>query len=696
MPRDLPLGNGSLLVNFDSLYQVRDIYFPYVGKENHAQGHAFRFGVWADGLFRWIDDPGWVRDLRYRSDTLVTSVSLHHPELELGIECADAVDMAMNLFVRRFDIHELSGRPREVRLFFHHDFHILENPLGDTAYYEPQRRCLIHYKGKRWFLINGAKWDGFSPEAVEEDGGDGQGPKGMAVGIDQWATGVKEFLGKEGTWKDAEDGQLQGNPIAQGSVDSTIMLSTRTSPAAPAVLHYWMAVGTTFDEVAEINRNVRRRGPDDFLGRTRAYWEFWVDKSEWDFGETPEEIVGCFRRSLLILRTQIDNGGGITAANDHDIIQFARDTYSYVWPRDGALAAWALDLSDHFQTTQAFFDFCHRVITKEGYFLHKYNPDGSLASSWHPWQGKHGKQLPIQEDETGLVLWALWKHMDRFRDVEWAKDKYRGLVARAADWIASYRDPSTGLPCPSYDLWEERYGVHAFTAAAAWAGLVAASRFAYRFNEGHLAQRWKAAADGIRAAVDRYLYRPELGRFARTLTVREDGGIDADPVLDASLYGLWYFGMYPPDDPRIVRSMEAVRERLTVKTEVGGLARYENDSYHQVTKDIERVPGNPWFVCTLWLAQWHIALAKRPDDLVPARDILQWAAAHALRSGVLAEQVHPYTNAPLSVSPLTWSHASFVSTFLEYADRLAAMKSCPACGRRPRMRRTEAGAGEVP
>jgi GH15 family glucan-1,4-alpha-glucosidase len=269
-------------------------------------------------------------------------------------------------------------------------------------------------------------------------------------------------------------------------------------------------------------------------------------------------------------------------------------------------------------------------------------------------------------------------------------------VARAADWIASYRDPSTGLPCPSYDLWEERYGVHAFTAAAAWAGLVAASRFAYRFNEGHLAQRWKAAADGIRAAVDRYLYRPELGRFARTLTVREDGGIDADPVLDASLYGLWYFGMYPPDDPRIVRSMEAVRERLTVKTEVGGLARYENDSYHQVTKDIERVPGNPWFVCTLWLAQWHIALAKRPDDLVPARDILQWAAAHALRSGVLAEQVHPYTNAPLSVSPLTWSHASFVSTFLEYADRLAAMKSCPACGRRPRMRRTEAGAGEVP
>jgi GH15 family glucan-1,4-alpha-glucosidase len=148
--------------------------------------------------------------------------------------------------------------------------------------------------------------------------------------------------------------------------------------------------------------------------------------------------------------------------------------------------------------------------------------------------------------------------------------------------------------------------------------------------------------------------------------------------------------MYPPDDPRIVRTMEAVRERLWVKTEVGGMARYENDSYHQVSKDIERVPGNPWFVCTLWLAQWQIALAKSAGDLGPALDILKWVASRALPSGVLAEQVHPYTNAPLSVSPLTWSHAAFVTAFLEYADRLASLSACPACGQRPSLRRTDA------
>ena len=119
--------------------------------------------------------------------------------------------------------------------------------------------------------------------------------------------------------------------------------------------------------------------------------------------------------------------------------------------------------------------------------------------------------------------------------------------------------------------------------------------------------------------------------------------------------------------------MDAVRERLWVKTAIGGLARYENDYYHQVSRDIPDVPGNPWFICTLWLAQWYIASAKTADDLSPALDILTWVASHALPSGVLAEQVHPYSGLPLSVSPLTWSHASFVAAVLEYVDRLAAL-----------------------
>ena len=36
MPRDIPVGNGSLLVTFDHQYQIRDVFFPHVGQENHA------------------------------------------------------------------------------------------------------------------------------------------------------------------------------------------------------------------------------------------------------------------------------------------------------------------------------------------------------------------------------------------------------------------------------------------------------------------------------------------------------------------------------------------------------------------------------------------------------------------------------------------------------------------------------------
>ena len=67
MPRDIPVGNGTLLVTFDELYRIRDIYFPFVGKENHSEGHPFRFGVWADGAFSWIGGSGGLSkcDSRY-------------------------------------------------------------------------------------------------------------------------------------------------------------------------------------------------------------------------------------------------------------------------------------------------------------------------------------------------------------------------------------------------------------------------------------------------------------------------------------------------------------------------------------------------------------------------------------------------------------------------------------------------------
>jgi len=57
---------------------------------------------------------------------------------------------------------------------------------------------------------------------------------------------------------------------------------------------------------------------------------------------------------------------------------------------------------------------------------------------------------------------------------------------------------------------------------------------------------------------------------------------------------------------------------------------------------------------------------KRREDLPRPREILEWVTEHALPSGDLAEQLHPYTGEPLSVSPLTWSPAEYVKTVLDY------------------------------
>jgi ferredoxin len=129
----------------------------------------------------------------------------------------------------------------------------------------------------------------------------------------------------------------------------------------------------------------------------------------------------------------------------------------------------------------------------------------------------------------------------------------------------------------------------------------------------------------------------------------------------------------------VISTMKAIEEKLWVKTRVGGVARYENDYYHRVSSDIASVPGNPWFICTLWLADYYITRAKSAADLKLALPIFEWTASHALESGVLAEQVNPYTNEPISVSPLTWSHATVVSTVIKYLEKLEELQTCDTC-----------------
>src|SRR5579885_1990336 len=193
MPRDLPLGNGGLLVNFDKSYNLRDIYWPHVGQDLHTAGDISHTGIWIEGQFAWLDSSEWQREMLYDEETLVTHVTLKHSRLQIELVFRDIVDFNRPIFLRHAVITNRADHAREVRL----------------------------------------------------------------------------------------------------------------------------------------------------------------------------------------LRTQIDNDGAIIASDDADVREFSRDSYSYMWPRDGALVANALSHAGYSEITRAFYDFCNAVLTESGYLLHKYNPDRS-------------------------------------------------------------------------------------------------------------------------------------------------------------------------------------------------------------------------------------------------------------------------------------------------------------------------------
>ena len=650
MTRAIVVGNGNILVNFDERLDMRDFYYPMVGQLNHIGGYRNRLGVWVEDNFSWCNEDSWKRKLDYKPNTLVSEILAINHELDVKLEINDAVHFSDNIYLKKVRVNNLKNRPREIRLFFTQDFSICETDLGDTVLYDPELEALYHYKRNNYFLIKGS---------VE------------GKGFFEYSTGTKRFNHAEGTWRDAEDGKLSGNPIAQGSVDSTVSFRLNIGPNEEKTVYYWITVGKNFQEVKKLNYCVVRVHPKNILQRIENYWNVWLQKGLQNFGDLPQELVTLYKKSLLVAKSQIDNRGAILAGNDSDIIQFNRDHYSYMWPRDGALVAYALIEAGHPEMTREFFKFCEDALTQGGFLLHKYNPDGSVGSSWHPWVINTQYQLPIQEDETALVLYALWEYYEVEKDLEFVQRLYRTLIKPAANFLANYFHQDLHLPLESYDLWEERRGIYSFTCAAVYAGLLAAANFAGIFLDFETEDIYRLKAQQLKEAMEQHLYDQHSQRFVRGVYFKE-GEMVKDYTLESSIYGLFAFGVFSAKDEKIRNTIKAIEEGLWVKTHVGGIARYYNDYYFQKCHDIKNIPGNPWIICTLWLAEWYIEVAEKPEDLIKAVELINWVHRNSLESGVLSEQLHPLTGEPLSVAPLTWSHATFVLIINKYLQKFSS------------------------
>jgi len=631
------------LVGLDDYANVHDFYYPYVGEENlsSARNLSHKIGVWAGGKFSWLDDGSWQIDLDFEDEALISVIRATSAKLSVQLDFNDFVDARYPMFGRQIVVTNTGIEAQEIRLFMHQAFEISRAGRSDTALYVPEGHYLLDYKGWVSLLIYAENAETHKP-------------------FDQFAVGNCGIEGKEGTWRDAEDGELSGSLVEHGGVDSVMRLSFNIDAGASATANYWVVAADSQLDVENIHKSIQDKTLAKRLESTRESFSDWLAVARPHLKGTDDQYQSMAKKSLLIVKSHIDNHGGIIASADSSIYNYGRDYYSYVWPRDAAYAVMPLIELGYQDEPKKFLEFCADTINPDGYMMHKYQTDRALGSTWHPLLHKNHPELPIQEDETASVVCAFKRYLEVSNDEDFARRLYDKLLAPAANFMSRFIDDETGLPHASYDLWEQQFATFTYSVFLTISALKAASYVANRLHKSEDAQRWLAAASRILNSTD-LLVDSAHNAYYKSISLDKNGHINHDSTVDASsFYGA--FLLEDSDPARLAASVELLEKKLLNSTPIGGVPRYTDDGYFRADP---KFTGNPWMITTLWLAQYYIMTGR--DD--QARELIDWVIARAAHSGVLAEQVDPVSGMGVGVMPLVWSHSTLLQTLLMLSNK---------------------------
>lgn len=641
MARPIVLGNGQLTVGLNESGLVHDFYYPYVGLDNltTARSAHHKIGVWIDGVFSWVTNDEWHIELNIEEDALVSNIIMRSEALQVELQCSDFVDNEVNAFCRRVNVKNLASNYRDIRIFMHQVFQISRAGRADTAVYIPEEHYILDYKGRCSLLIYGQHEDG--------------------IQYDQFSIGNYAIEGKEGTFRDAEDGELSNNGVEHGGVDSVIRFVCGLGAQESTTIDYWIVAADSQYNAEKIHHDLKTQGLAGRLEKNRAYWGNWLQIAQPRLSKISPEYIPIVKKSLFIIKAHMDKRGGVIASCDSSIYNYGRDYYSYVWPRDGAYAIWPLIRLGYANEPKKFFEFCRDILSPEGYLKHKYQPDQSIGSTWHPRIHGDRQELPIQEDETAVVLYMLGEYNSVSKDDDFTQSLYSTFIQPAANFMARFIDEETGLPHATYDLWEEKFLTTTYTTACVYEALLVAADFADKFEFPDDAVLWRETAENI-ARNATVFFNEERQAFRKGFLLKTDNGsLEFDNTLDiSSLYGIMMFTGKDFSKDGTEKTVQAIESILLDQSPTGGTPRYEHDNYFASQPQLM---GNPWFVTTLWMAQYYV----RTQNLDKAKHYLDWTVQKALPSGVLAEQINPTTGQFLSVAPLVWSHAEVINTALD-------------------------------
>lgn len=543
----LVLSNGELQVVLDEAGSVRQLFFPYVGHELHTKDQKHRIGVWIDGQMSWLDSGDWTHKSRLSYSGSIGHRVMTNERIGILLEFEDFVSAEKNAFIRNIHIVNLRAEQRAVQLFLHQAFRISNSLSVDTAQYLSDEPAILHYSGRRAFVVGG-KTD------VGQD-------------FDQQTVGLYGD-GLDGTWRDAEDGVLSDCKSSCGLTDSTLCYSMTIGGFSSRRVHTWLVAGTSIKSAVAIHRDIKRIGVQKSLETTLTWWRRWLSPSLKLSEKISPKLRQPFVHNLMYLRNHIDNRGAM-------ITNF-QNSVGYCRPSDGSSAIWPLIRLGYKNETMNYFTFCKHSLASDGFLMNLYRTDGAIGEMVRPYTGS---MPPIDPVDTAMTLFMIIQTRSLGRNDKSLIEYYDSLIVPMANFLSDYVGESGFPERATADVGDlgDTYRV-----AIVSMSLMATAEFADSLGRQGDSVKWRIAADDFRRlAEDRLISDDQISH-----------SVDAPAPSIASMFGSYMFGLVDIDDPRLDSSIKVIEEQL----------RRQDGLFAIGSEDNQQID----YLGSLWMAQYYI------------------------------------------------------------------------------------------
>jgi len=610
------VGNSRMLAAVSPQGKLLRLFWPHIDfPQNIAQIHA---GILiqhpcADPELLWFHEDTWQHSQIYLENSNILVTTHYSPELGLKVTQEDFVHPQYDVLIRNFNIENLNGKKFFGSFACYNHMKVNDMERYNTVLYLKETDSFLHYFNNIYFML-----------------GSSRSPMSFQCGSPKGKDSPLIFLKK---------GLPAGRKYANGiSASAALWDLGYISENWTENITLFLAAGETQEKAAEVFEKIKSTDINELRSEALQHWENYL-KAGRSLYLQDGLINKLFKRSLLVLKLLNDKESGtFIASPEFDPYYEQSGGYGYCWPRDSVFTAWALSLAGYRSTAENFYYFGAEVQRKDGLWSQRYYTTGITAPCW-------GDQL----DETGIMLWGIRQHYLTTGNYNFLLKMWDN-VKKAAEALKGKIDSNTFLPQPSFDIWEDFYGISTYTTAAVIAGLKAAFNTAKELKEEKListkTEDLENLCRSIKLALDNFMWNEAEEYYIRGLI----NGL-ADKTVDSSTLGLLFpFKIIDYEDEKAQKIIHAVEKHLTDEI-AGGIKRYQGDEY---------IKGNPWILITLWLSICCFLTGSRNK----AEKYFMWSVKHRNHLDLFAEQIDKLSGRPAWALPLAWSHAMFILAVL--------------------------------